>query len=140
MEEEQGQNQGTYMEEEPPVYPVNEKLMEDINNYTKKINIFKKDLYNSIVKKDTSHNSNSLGPVYDYHGSLMQLLGFWISILDHYNLQMPAIHDPELQQSAVEITQITQKFRQESVDSRIQAYNVLLKKSTEHPYFFINDS
>jgi len=130
-----------YMEvEEPQVQPINEKLIEEIKIYTQKINKFKKDLYDTIVYKDKTHNSNTLGPVYDYHGSLMHFIGFWISILDHYKLQMPAVNDPNVQQKAMEITQMTENFRKESVDSRTEAYNVLLKKSTEHPYIFINDN
>ena len=129
-----------YMEEEPQIQPINEKLIEEIGVYTKKINKFKKELYTSIVNKDKTHNANSLGPVYDYHGSLMQFIGFLMSILDHYKLQMPAINDPNVQQSAMEITQMTENLRKESVDSRTEAYNVLLKKSTEHPYIFINDN
>jgi len=138
MEEEPQDTQ--YMEEEPQIQPINEKLMEEINVYTKKINKFKKDLYTSIVNQDKTHNANSLGPVYDYHGSLMQFIGFLMSILDHYKLQMPAINDPNVQQTAIEITQMTENLRKESVDSRTEAYNVLLKKSTEHPYIFINDN
>ena len=139
MEQEQETNE-TYMEEEPPVQPINEKLMEEIKIYSGKINKFKKDLYTSIVNKDKTHNANSLGPVYDYHGSLMHFIGFWISILDHYKLQMPAVNDPNVQQNAMEIKEMTENFRKESVDSRTEAYSVLLKKSTEHPYIFINDN
>jgi len=119
--------------------PIPNEVFQKIDIYTTLINTFKKKLYEVTVQNNTTQSANSLKPIYEYHAVYLHCLGYWISILDNLVLKAPEIKDTQLQEKFNEITQKTVELNTESHDSRTLTYNVLLKKSTEHPYIFINN-
>ena len=119
--------------------PLNEELLRSIDEYTLLINKLKYDFYKEFIQSDNTHESDDIGSLYRYHGVYLQVLGYWIGILDHVNLNPPNLENnsQNVQDEVAALTQKTMEFYNGSTESRTLAYNVLLKKSTEDPYFFI---
>ena len=119
--------------------PINEELLKSIESYTLLINKFKYDLYSEYIQNDETHSANDKAPLFKYQGIYLQILGYWIGILDHLDLLPPKLDNSSqlIQNEMTELTQQTIKFYEDSTESRTLAYNVLLKKSTEPPFFFI---
>jgi hypothetical protein len=114
-----------------------EELQKILDAYGHSIDDFKYSLYLKIVQKDTNSSPNSKDPLFDYHAKYLQAISFWISLLDHANINTPIITDPIVQDKFNKITNITNFFvSNDDSDYRILAYNILSKKSTEHPEFF----
>lgn len=119
--------------------PINEELIKSIDSYTFLINNFKYDLYKEFIQNDKTHEPDDIGSLYRYHAIYLQILGYWIGILDHANVNEPNLENTSqnIQDEVAALTQQTNEFYKGSTESRTLAYNVLLKKSTEDPYFFI---
>ena len=119
--------------------PINEELIKSIDSYTFLINNFKYDLYKEFIQNDKTHEPDDIGSLYRYHAIYLQILGYWIGILDHANVNEPNLENTSqnIQDEVAALTQQTNEFYKSSTESRTLAYNVLLKKSTEDPYFFI---
>jgi len=119
--------------------PINEELLKSIDSYNLLINNFKYDLYKEFIQNDKTHEPDDIGSLYRYHAIYLQILGYWIGILDHANVNEPNLENisQNIQDEIAALTQQTNEFYKGSTESRTLAYNVLLKKSTEDPYFFI---
>ena len=113
-----------------------EELQKLLDAYGQSIDDFKYSLYLKIVQKDTNSTPNSKDPLYDYHAKYLQAISFWISLLDYANAKEPIINDSAVQNKFNIITNMTKNFISNDTDYRILAYNILSKKSTEHPEFF----
>jgi hypothetical protein len=113
-----------------------EELQKILDAYGQSIDDFKYTLYLNIVQKDTNSRPNSKDPLYDYHAKYLQAISFWISLLDHAIINEPIINDSKVQDKFNIITNMTKNFVSNDTDYRILAYNILSKKSTEHPEFF----
>ena len=136
MEEEIGNEDDQLILDETPI---NEELLRSIDEYTLSINKIKYDFYKEFIQSDETHESDDIGSLYRYHGIYIQVLGYWIGILDHANLNPPNLENTSqiLQDEVAALTQKTMEFYNGNTESRTLAYNVLLKKTTEDPYFFI---
>jgi len=119
--------------------PINEELLKSIEEYTLLLNKIKYDFYKEFIQSDNTHKSDDIGSLYHYHAIYLQVLGYWIGILDHVNLNLPNLENTSqiVQDEVAALTQKTMEFYNGSTESRTLAYNVLLKKTTEDPYFFI---
>ena len=113
-----------------------EELQKILDAYGNSIDDFKYALYLKIVQKDTNSKPNSKDPLYDYHAKYLQAISFWISLLDHADINAPIINESVVHDNFNMITNMTKYFVSNNTDYRILAYNILSKKSTEHPEFF----
>jgi hypothetical protein len=78
-----------------------------------------------------------MGPLFDYHGTFLQSIGYWIGVLDSNILESPIFSDKKLQSMFDKITESVKELGKMSMDSRTLAYNVLYKKSVAHPFNFV---
>jgi hypothetical protein len=101
---------------------------------------FKYNLYKEIVQSDLEHDAQDLGALFDYHGIILQTIGYWISVLDHEYLVQPEFPTEELQDEFEAMTNKIYKLLMINADSRTLLYNLLFKKSIEHPFRFLSDT
>jgi hypothetical protein len=101
---------------------------------------FKYNIYKEIVQSDLEHDAQDLGALFDYHGIILQTIGYWISVLDHEYLVQPEFPTEELQDEFEAITNRIYKLQMIGADSRTLTYNLLFKKSVEHPFRFFNNN
>ncbi len=119
------------------IHEIDSQTLKDIEILSDTISNYKYSLYQVIVQDDSKHNSDDMSPLFDYHGTFLQSIGYWIALLDSQPLEPPKINDKKLLESFKTITESVKKLGTMNIDSRTLTYNTLYKKSVAHPFNFV---
>lgn len=123
------------------IAPIEDSTLQEVEALGKLLDTYKYMLYSETVQKDkdTSHNAQDMGAMFDYHGTLLQSYGFWIGLLDHKPQEPPILDSESLTIQFQEITTKVKQLHLKDSDSRILTYNLLFKKSVALPFQFNNN-
>jgi hypothetical protein len=95
----------------------------------------KRQLFMELVSNDTKHTPDDLGPMMTFHSLFLQVIGYWIGLLDHSPVPAPNLQKPSIQKGFKSLTNAIEKVSQANLPaSRVLVYEALRRFSTQHPY------
>jgi len=112
---------------------INPKIIVAVDNLENEIMLFKKSLHFTIVANDTKHNAAETGAMFLFHSLFLQIIGYWIGLLDSNTIIKPTL--PDNQQLAFnKITTQIKNIASYNADSKPILYAMLFKYSQQHPF------
>lgn len=112
---------------------INPKIIVAVDNLEKEIMGLKKSLHFNMVANDTTHNAAETGAMFSFHSLFLQIIGYWIGLLDSNTTTTPIL--PTKEQAAFnKITTQIKNIASYNADSKPILYAMLFKYSQQHPF------
>ena len=112
---------------------INPKVNLALDNLKHQIMDFKKSLHFTIVANDSKHNASDMGAMMSFHSLFLQVIGYWIGLLDSNLVPKPQLPSKE-QQVFDKLTSHIKNIASYNSDSKILLYSMLFKYSVQHPF------
>jgi hypothetical protein len=123
------------------VDPIPEKLYDAIDDLQDTIYAYKKKLYSNHVSANEKQQPNTILELNRFHSLFLQILGFWIGVLDDVPASTPTFSGPTQQADEKKwkaITKTLLTLADTSQDARTLVQSLLFQLSVQHPYDFGN--
>jgi hypothetical protein len=111
---------------------VNPKITIAVENLKEQILLLKKSLHFSMVANDSKHNSSDMGAIMAFHSLYLQIIGYWIGLLDGNLVPKPNL--PTEQAHFDKLTAHINNIALYNNDSKTLLYAMLFKYSIQHPF------
>jgi len=112
---------------------INPKINTAVDNLKQEIMAFKKSLHFSIVANDTTHSASDMGGMMRFHSIFLQVIGYWIGLLDSNPSQKPTL-PPKQQEAFDKLTSKVKTIASYNSDSKTLLYSMLFNYSVQHPF------
>jgi hypothetical protein len=112
----------------------NAKTQAAIEALQQDIYSFKKQLFSDTVSNDTQHDASDLGAMSTFHALYLQLIGYWIGLLDGRPVPAPRFSQKRNTASFLDLTRSIQEIIKMNADARILVYSMLFDFSVQHPF------
>jgi hypothetical protein len=112
---------------------INPKINAAVEVLKQEIMAFKKSLHFSIVANDKAHNASDMGAMMAFHSRFLQIISYWIGLLDTTSVPKPTLPSKE-QQTFDKLTTHIKNISTYNSDSKILLYTMLFKYSVQHPF------
>jgi hypothetical protein len=113
---------------------INNTTREEITNLRDTIFKFKKALYADIVSGDKEHSAGDMGAMMSFHALFLQILGYWIGLLDNSRVPAPTFKSSSKTNEFKSLTTKIKAVSEKSQDARTLVYSLLSSFSTGHPF------
>jgi hypothetical protein len=111
---------------------VNPKINIAVDTLKNEIMALKKTLHFTMVANDTKHNSSDMGSIMAFHSLYLQIIGYWIGLLDGNLVPKPTL--PNEQGQFDKLTTHIKNIASYNYDSKTLLYAMLFKYSVQHPF------
>lgn len=112
---------------------INPKINIAVENLKTQIMEFKKSLHFSVVADDKKHNASDMGAMMTFHSLFLQVIAYWIGLLDSKKVSKPILPVKE-QEMFNKLTSHINNIASYNSDSKIILYSMLFKYSVQHPF------
>jgi hypothetical protein len=123
--------------ESKQIDPLPEKLYDEIDDLKDAIYTFKKKLFYNRVSNNARQDPGSLNRLNAFHSLFLQIIGYWIGILDDVPVANPAFEGPTREADEKKFKQLTKAIRKlatQNQDARTLVSGLLFQLSTQHPF------
>ena len=112
---------------------INPKINIAVEALKKEILEFKKALHFSIVANDKTHNASNMRPMMTFHSLFLQVIAYWIGLLDSNLVHKPTLPTKE-QHTFDKLTSQIKNISEYNSDSHRLLYTMLFNYSVQHPF------
>lgn len=117
--------------------PLPQKLYDEIDDLQDAIYTFKKKLFYTRVSNNATQDPGSLNRLNAFHSLFLQILGYWIGILDDVPVANPTFEGTTKQADETTFKRLTKaimKLAKQNQDARTLVSGLLFQLSTQHPF------
>ena len=120
--------------EDNDVEETNAEIQAGIETLQQDIYRFKKQLFLDVVSNDKQHDASDLGAMMTFHALYLQLIGYWIGLLDGRPVPSPNFGQKRNTAMFLDLTQAIKSLSKSNTDARILVYSMLTEFSLQHPF------
>jgi hypothetical protein len=95
---------------------------------------FKKEFFIDHVSNDSTHDAKDMGAMMNFHARFLQILAYWIGLLDNKPVPMPRFTTGRDQRKFKALTYAIETISKSDPDAHTLVYSLLFHFAQQHPF------
>jgi hypothetical protein len=113
---------------------INVNIQKEVEDIKYNIFRFKKQLFYNIVSNDKVHEAKNMGAMMNFHALFLQIIGYWIGLLDSKPVPMPKLSTGRDQRNFRTLSHAIEKTANSDPDAHTLIYSLLFHFAQQHPF------